>query len=115
MKNNSIDTDFLRDIIDNDFEFKKELFTIFIENAKKNITKLEEALKNQDNNLWYVSAHAFKGASASIGAFPLSKNLEYAQKHPEESIEEKQKTLEKIKAELNLVFDFIDSEIQVSS
>ena len=79
-KNQAIDIEFLRSIIENDFEFEKELFAIFSENATRNVTKMEDAIKSGDSNSWYMSSHAFKGASASIGAFQLSNILEYAQK-----------------------------------
>jgi HPt (histidine-containing phosphotransfer) domain-containing protein len=80
-----IDVEFLRSIIDNDREFEKELLTIFLENANRNMVKMEEAVNSGDNNAWYMSSHAFKGASASIGAFRLSQMLEYAQKHPDDN------------------------------
>ena len=115
MKNNqrkrAIDTEFLRSIIDNDIEFEKELFKIFSENAHRNINKMEEAVRDGDNNSWYMASHAFKGASASIGAFDLSKVLEYAQKHPEDNSEQKIETLKKIKEEFLLVLDFINEEL----
>ena len=53
-----IDTEVLRKIIEYDREFEKELFQIFIENADFNIKKLEIASKTNDNNLWYMAAHA---------------------------------------------------------
>ena len=110
-ENSSIDIDFLQSIVDNDFDFQKELFSIFIENAERNVAKMEEALSNLDNNSWYMSAHAFKGAAASIGAFKLSKVLEYAQKHPEDSLEVKNEIIEKVREELEYALEFIDSKI----
>ena len=47
---NSIDIDFLRKIIGNDLVFEKELFEIFLDNSKYNISKLDNALKAEDNN-----------------------------------------------------------------
>ena len=110
-KNQAIDIEFLRSIIENDFEFEKELFAIFSENATRNVTKMEDAIKSGDSNSWYMSSHAFKGASDSIGAFQLSNILEYAQKHPEDNIEQKNEILSKVKDELKLVLDFITKEI----
>lgn len=107
----AIDVDFLRSIIENDFEFERELFSIFLENANRNIEKMEDAIKNSDDNAWYMAAHAFKGASASIGAFDLSKILEYAQKHPEENFEQKTTLLKKVKEEFVNVDDFIREEL----
>jgi HPt (histidine-containing phosphotransfer) domain-containing protein len=114
MKNNSsnaVDREFLKSIVENDVEFERELFNIFTENANRNIKKLDEAIKTGDNNAWYMSAHAFKGASASIGAFELSKILEYAQKNPEESPEQKQELMNKVREEFSRVLDFINEEL----
>ncbi len=110
----AIDTEFLRSIIENDKEFEKELFAIFSENAHRNMIKMEEAIKNSDNNSWYMASHAFKGAAASIGAFELSKALEYAQKHPEDNMEQKNDILKKVREELHLVLEFINEELEVS-
>lgn len=107
----AIDVEFLRSIIENDFEFEKELFEIFTDNSQRNIEKMEDAVKNSNDNSWYMASHAFKGAAASIGAFDLSKILEYAQKHPEENYEQKTELLKKIKDELALVIKFINEEM----
>ncbi|MDX2083469.1 MAG: Hpt domain-containing protein [Rickettsiales bacterium] len=107
----AIDVDFLRSIIENDAEFEKELFAIFIENANRNIEKMEDAIKVSNDNSWYMASHAFKGAAASVGAFDLSKILEYAQKHPEENYEQKTELLKKIKEELSSVINFINEEL----
>lgn len=107
----AIDVEFLRSIIDNDAEFERELFKIFSENAHRNIIKMEDAIKENDNNSWYMAAHAFKGASASIGAFDLSKVLEYAQKHPEDNSDQKGEIINKVKEEFRLVLDFINEEL----
>ncbi len=107
----AIDVDFLRSIIENDIEFEKELFAIFTDNAKRNIEKMEEAIRSANDNSWYMASHAFKGASASIGAFELSKILEYAQKHPEENYEQKTQLLNKVKEELAMVIKFIKEEM----
>ncbi len=107
----AIDTEFLRSIIDNDKEFEKELFAIFAENAQRNIVKMEDAIKSSDNNSWYMASHAFKGAASSIGAFDLSKALEYAQKHPEEEAQKKMSVLNNVREELRHVLDFINQEL----
>jgi HPt (histidine-containing phosphotransfer) domain-containing protein len=102
-----IDMEFLKTIIEDDEEFKKELFGIFTENSNRNIEKLEEAIKSNNDNSWYMASHAFKGAASSIGAFSLANILEYAQKHPEENAEQKAQILAKIKKEMLLVLEFI--------
>jgi HPt (histidine-containing phosphotransfer) domain-containing protein len=105
----AIDREFLRGIIDNDREFEKELFAIFAENAQRNIVKMEEAVRDENNNSWYMAAHAFKGAAASIGAFDLSKILEHAQKNPEADSVPKTKLISDVKDEM--VLEFIKSEL----
>lgn len=109
--NKAIDVEFLRNVIDNDREFEKELFAIFTENAARNIQKMEDAMNKNDNNAWYMASHAFKGAAASIGAFNLSKLLEYAQKHADENAVAKADVVKKVKDEFKLVQDFIDAEL----
>ena len=107
----AVDVEFLRSIIENDVEFEKELFAIFTDNAHRNIEKMEDAIKSSNDNSWYMASHAFKGAAASIGAFDLSKILEYAQKHPEENYEQKTELLRKIREELGAVIQFINQEM----
>lgn len=110
-KNSPLDIDFLRGIIDNDLEFKKELFALFKDSAEKNIAELERALAENSNNNWYMAAHSFKGACASIGAFGLSKVLEYMQKHPEENYDQKAESLKTVKEKLVGVMEFLDLEL----
>ena len=107
-----IDLDFFKTIIGNDVEFEKELFQIFVDNSKFNISKMENALISKDSNVWYMGAHALKGSSASIGAFYLSKLLEIAQKNADVEIEEKQKIFEKVKEEFSNVENFILERIK---
>lgn len=111
MSNKAVDTEFLRSIIENDTGFEKELFGIFSENAYRNMVKMEEAVKSGDNNSWYMAAHAFKGASASIGAFKLAEALEHAQKNPEENAAKKQEMLTKVKEEFRLVLEFFNEDL----
>ncbi len=106
----AIDMEFLRSIIENDVEFEKELFAIFVENANRNFIKMEEAV-GKDNQAWYMASHAFKGASASVGAFDLSKILEDAQKSMEASIDQKTKILAQAREEFKLVLEFINEEL----
>lgn len=103
-----IDVEFLRSVIESDLEFERELFKIFIENGNRNIEKLEDSFDPSRYNFWYMAAHAFKGSSASVGAFDLSKILEDAQRSAEENIEVKSKIVEDVKKEFKKVCDFID-------
>ncbi len=107
----AVDMNFLRSVTEDDKEFERELFGIFTENAQKNLSKMEGAINNSDSNSWYMASHAFKGAAASVGAFDLSRSLEYAQTHPEDSSEDKNDILNKVKKEFNKVLEFINSEL----
>ncbi|MBU6339473.1 MAG: Hpt domain-containing protein [Rickettsiales bacterium] len=104
-----IDVEFLRSVIENDAEFERELFKIFIENGNRNIEKLEDSFDPSRYNFWYMAAHAFKGSAASIGAFDLAKILEDAQKSAEDNAEMKIKIVENVKKEFKSVCDFIAS------
>ena len=89
-----VDATFLHGIIDGDKQFEKELLNIFCENAHRNMVRMQECINNNDNNGWYMATHAFKGASASIGAFDLAKALEKAQKRQDATAEEKKAMLQ---------------------
>jgi len=112
---NSIDIDFLRKIIGNDLVFEKELFEIFLDNSKYNISKLDNALKAEDNNAWYMASHALKGSSASIGAFPLSRILEVAQKSADIEIEKKVEIFHQIKQEFSKVEEYISKRLEANN
>jgi HPt (histidine-containing phosphotransfer) domain-containing protein len=108
----SIDMEFLKNVIGDDKNFEKELFEIFIDNVKYNIAKLEIALKDSDVNSWYMASHALKGSSASIGAFEFAKILELSQKKSDEEFDEKSKILDEIKKEFINVEAFIINRLK---
>jgi HPt (histidine-containing phosphotransfer) domain-containing protein len=107
----AIDIEFLKSITGDDAAFEKELFILFLDSSKTNILKMEKALAESSSNDWYMASHALKGASASIGAFDLSKILEYAQTHPKDEDKDKVKVLTDIKKELSRVELFINEEL----
>ena len=78
-KNIHIDLKHLSNIVDGDIEFEKELFKVFIDNGKLNIEKMEISIQENTDESWYACSHAFKGASAAVGAFQLAKILEECQ------------------------------------
>ena len=84
-----IDTDFLNSIIDNDIEFRDELFLIFKESSSNNLQKMIKSLEDNDFSAWYSASHAFKGASSSIGAFDLANTLDEAQRAIDKTQQEK--------------------------
>lgn len=112
MDNQAVNIEFLKSVIGDDAEFEKELFSIFIENAKENIKKMEDATTGTSNHSWYMASHAFKGAAASIGAFELSKILEHAQQNPEAAAEQKNEIVAKVKAEFDAVLKCLDQELK---
>jgi len=111
IENQPIDYEFLKKIIGDDEEFEKELFNIFIDSSKYNISKLEKAILSNDNNSWFMASHAMKGSSASIGAFSLSKALEVAQKISDDNSDKKIESLDNIKQEFERVHDFIKKKL----
>ena len=72
-----------------------------------NISKLDKALKDEDNNSWYMASHALKGSSASIGAFPLSRILEVSQKSSDFDSDKKIEIFLQVKEEFRKVEDYI--------
>ena len=111
----SVDIEFLKSITGDDVVFEKELFILFLDSAKNNISKMEKSMADSDNNAWYMASHALKGASASIGAFNLAASLEYAQTHPKEDNKDKMRVLTEIKEELVRVSHFINEEFLKNS
>lgn len=109
-----IDIDFLQSVVDGDKEFERELYEIFVENSAQYISKMEESAVSGDSNAWYMASHAFKGASASIGFFPLSRILEVAQTNSEASPEEKEKILDDVKREHGRADRYIKAELNKS-
>ncbi len=110
-KDSAIDMDFLKDVTGGDRVFEKELFILFLDSAQNNISKMEKSLIDNSNDAWYMAAHSLKGASASIGAFAMSKALEYAQTHPKDDFKNKMSVLTDIRTELAKVAEFINQEI----
>jgi HPt (histidine-containing phosphotransfer) domain-containing protein len=107
----AIDLAYFRDVTKGDLAFEKEVFMLYLETTKVTIQKMEEAIINKSNEAWRKSAHSIKGSSTAIGAFNLSESIIHAQNHPKDSAENKIKTLDRIKLQLEKVYDFIYKEI----
>ncbi len=105
--NPSIDIEFLKKIIGDDTAFEKELFEIFLDNSRYNISKIEDAMISGDNNAWYMASHALKGSSSSIGAFNFARALEESQKNSDSDIEKKHEIFQTVRLEFKKVEDFI--------
>ena len=102
-----IDLDFLSEISGGDMGLEREILGTFLVSHRKDLSKLEQALKDNDAYTWCTVAHSLKGASASIGAINLAELFEHAQTHQNETPSQKQKLMEQIKAELELVIQLI--------
>ena len=102
-----IDIDFLKKIIGDDVAFEKELYEIFLDNSRYNISKTESSMISGDNNAWYMASHALKGSSSSIGAFDFAQVLEESQKNSDSDIETKHKIFERTREEFRKVENFI--------
>ena len=69
----------LDEITDGDMEFERELWRTFEEGCRERVEALEKAMRENDADQVRRQAHAMRGASANIGAYPLedySKTLE---------------------------------------
>ena len=55
---------------DND-EFIREIFAIFIEDTPKRIEELDQSLAAKDSSKFVRAAHSIKGSSANLGALAL--------------------------------------------
>ena len=109
-----VNMDFFKDITMGDYEFEKDLLMIFKDSSEKNIKKMEDAIRDSDNQSWCMACHAFKGGANSIGASDLAAILEHGQKNPKESDQEKTELLKKAKAEFEIVVKFLSGEIERS-
>jgi HPt (histidine-containing phosphotransfer) domain-containing protein len=109
-----VDMAFFKDMTMGDYEFEKDLLMVFKDSGEKNMKKMEQAIKDGDNQNWCIACHAFKGGANSVGAVSLSKMLEHGQKNPKETLEEKRKLLAEVKEEFESVLKFLDSEIKKS-
>ena len=109
-KNIHIDLKHLSNIVDGDIEFEKELFKVFIDNGKLNIEKMEISIQENSDESWYACSHAFKGASAAVGAFQLAKILEECQQLTISSKQDKITILKQAKIEFNHILNLLSSK-----
>ena len=106
----AVDLRFLREATLGRKDFERELFEMFFSTSNDNIVKIEKSLAENDNKIWYSASHDLKGASASIGAFPMAKALEYAHHNFDSPNEKKITMLAEIKEEFAKACDFIEKE-----
>jgi HPt (histidine-containing phosphotransfer) domain-containing protein len=104
----TLDVEFFNSIIDNDTEFRNELFVIFKESSSSNLQKMVNSLESDDFSSWYAAAHAFKGAASSIGAFSLAASLEKAQQAIDKSYQEKSSILVEIQQKYSALIAILE-------
>lgn len=66
-----VDLDILREVTEDDTAFERELLQVFVTDCAERLTRLERAVKAQDDEAIRREAHTIKGAAANIGAEQL--------------------------------------------
>ncbi|NJL59813.1 MAG: Hpt domain-containing protein [Desulfobacteraceae bacterium] len=65
---NILDTDALKNTVDNNSDLVKELIRLYLGNLPKLMERIQEGIIRKDNRLIEESAHALKGMSFNISA-----------------------------------------------
>jgi HPt (histidine-containing phosphotransfer) domain-containing protein len=65
---NTLDTDALKNTVDNNSDLVKELIRLYLENLPKLMTRIQEGIINKNSLLIEEAAHALKGMSFNISA-----------------------------------------------
>lgn len=68
----AVDVVHLREFSDGEIEIEQEFFEVYDTQAKQCLLDMDAHLEAQNNEEWRKAAHKLKGASANLGAFPLS-------------------------------------------
>ncbi len=100
-QNIPIDIAHLNLFTDGDPDTEKELLDLFFDEANSSVSSLTQSLADNDDDAWEKAAHRLKGASANLGAVPLSNACEKAEDGYEKDNADKEKMLGDIKIELN--------------
>lgn len=77
----SLDPERIIAITGGDKAVEEQLFTLFFASSERCVSKMEEALAANDLAAWKSVCHEYKGASASLGAVPLSERCGAAEQH----------------------------------
>lgn len=104
-----IDMDHFEMFTDGDPDEEAGLLELFFEQADIGIAELESLLEDESRDDWKKSAHRMKGASANLGAKPLSAVCKEAEFGYELSRAEKADILERIKYEGKRLKSFFES------
>lgn len=108
--NHPIDMEHLNEVTDNDRDFQKQLFELFMETAEKCLQSLAHAA-NDNTKEWRERAHELKGSSANMGANALASLCKLAMEAETATHEQKHNLLTSIQAEYALVKDFFHKHI----
>lgn len=112
-KNKSpIDQKALSKRMDGDTNFEKKMLAMVPKSCDGYLEKMKEAMHACDNKVWFNRAHDLRNMSELIGAIDLATLADYAIDHSEETAQQKQEILQKIKTELELVYSYISKRIK---
>lgn len=104
---NPIDLKHLRDITDGEKEVEREIFQLFLQNAEECLMLLSRHCEDQISKTWQDVSDELKGASASLGAFRLSKLCHQAESASQASLHEKKIIIEEISKEIRVIKHFL--------
>lgn len=92
----------LQSFTDGDMEEERILFEIFFDRANETMLELTSChdAGESTHEQWRKAAHLLKGASANLGAMPLSDKCKAAELNPAGTLSEKQVMLQEIEIEL---------------
>lgn len=103
----AVDLTNLIEMIGDDIDMQRELFSEFISSFENGL-KMLEANSSQDNKeIWRTQAHAMKGISFNLGAEKLGELCKQAQESKEALAEEKAEMLNAIDHEYQAVKIFL--------
>lgn len=104
-----VELEHVRMFVDGGPEEEKEFFELFINHSEQDIQNLATHLDNRDQENWRKAAHKIKGSAANLGAHQLSHICKTAEESFESSDEEKTSLLNRIRAEHDIVQNFLRS------
>lgn len=96
----AIDLKNIREISGGDVALEAQLFKSFLSSSDECLAGLQAAMDKADEALWRRHAHAMKGISLNLGAFPLGELCRKAQENHMADMDEKRTMLTNIEAAL---------------
>lgn len=104
----AIDLNHLREFSDGEKDIEIEFYSVYKEQADQCIDELADYIDDNDDE-WRKAAHKLKGASANLGAFPLSQICKLAEDGYEANYEQKKIWLALIEEHLATVDQFMST------